>query len=498
MVVVEQGQFRNEVGFLNCDNPFENRVQQPKQLLAERALRATILEPLTWTNNTQPVQPVRPILQTMTVAGENGSELTIDQNNRIRCLQDASGRQFDFSYDAQRGELNSLTNEKALWIREVDAQGRYTDSWVNQVSQAKWVGTIVIGQSGLCLKSGNSRTLYSPCGTKTVEQSVGNTVVLREKEDGLGNVSVEDTAAKTIRYRFADGRTALRNLSDGSLLGYDRQGNLTVMQDAFGKKFEFGDYAAADRPQSVLNERGRWDLIGTQLWRNDESGRFWYGTVEVDGAGTYSYIDTTGKVTRRFSNGCCVETYGGIATITQGDGKRCRQYVDGQEFSEPPLSASPRFIIKNGVTVECKLRLEAGQLSGAQVEGDRFASINLQAHCPVAAFEDGVVVFSTRCPEAQDERTHAVIGLSEQDLSSILKFQNIGLGSDMVIVQCYDRQHRALRYELYAGLEQANVVVGDKVKSGQPIGRLAEDGTLNFAVRRNSISGASVEVSADC
>jgi hypothetical protein len=489
MPVVEFSQFGNEVVFLNCDNPFEKSSAAPQS----QAL-VKVGEPLTWTKP----KASRPILEMMTVAGENGSELTIDENNRIRLFRDAIGRQFDFCYDGSTGELNGFTeNALARWVREADGTGRYGDTWLNQSTQTRWKGTICIDQAGLSMANGSSCTLYSPCGTKTVEQFSASKVSFREKQDALGNVSFEDTAAKTISYRFADGRTALRNLSDGSLLGYDRQGNLTVMQDASDKKFEFGDYACNGKPQSVLNERGRWDMIGDQIWRNAESGRFWYGTVDIDPRGTYTYIDTAGKVSARFSNGSCVETYGGIRTTTDGQGRRSRQYLDGQEFREPALVASPRFIIKNGVTVECKLRLDAGQFSGAQVEDEQYASISLRAHRPVTAFQDGIVVFSTRCPEDQDQRKHAVIGLSEQDLSSILKFQNIGLGADMVILQCYDLEHRALRYQLYAGLGQANVVVGDRVKNGQPIGRLAEDGTLNFAVRRNSISGAGVAVLAN-
>src|ERR1700722_12176544 len=105
MPVVEYGQLGKEVVFLNCDNPFEQTASgvtaRPQSYMPALV---KVGEPLGWTG----AKPGA-FLELVTVAGENGSELTIDGSNRIRSFKDALGRYFDIAYDARTNELNRLT-----------------------------------------------------------------------------------------------------------------------------------------------------------------------------------------------------------------------------------------------------------------------------------------------------------------------------------------------------------------------------------------------------
>ncbi len=319
----------------------------------------------------------------------------------------------------------------------------------------------------------------------------------RMKEDAHGNTSHEDTIAQTISYKFVDGRSAVRNLLNNSLLGYDAAGKLMVMHDADGRKFEFHNYNENGQPQRILNERGTWNHLGNQIWCNEETGRYWYGTVTVNDNGAYTYTDLSGKQTVRYCNGYAVEEYGGIRTITDLQGRKTRQFTDGVAFQEPPLVGRPKFVLKNGVTTDCQLLLERGECVSLGSGTEAYASIKFDCQSPIAAFQDGVVVYSTRQAETNDLRKHALISLSEKDMALIEKYKRQNLAKDAVVIQCYDRAQRAIRYQLYVGLEMANVVTGDKVKAGQPIGRISDAGEFVFAIRRNSVSGAAVAISAE-
>jgi hypothetical protein len=497
-VLDQRSAYHNELAFLTCDDPFSG-VESTERVGTKRKF-----ENSQWTSQGRVAgeallvaDTTKKILEPVTVAGENGSELTIDQNNRISIFKDAAGRRFGFAYDTVTGELNALANEQGDWFRARSREGRYLNSWTNSASNYAWNGSITIGKNGCSLHNATEHTLFSPCGTKTVEKLANGEVYSRTKEDAQGNISVEDTIAQTIAYRFIDGRSALRNLLNNSLLGYDAAGRLTVMHDADGRKFEFQNYDAEGQPQRVLNERGAWNNIGDQIWCNEETGRYWYGSVAVNDNGAYTYTELSGKQTIRYCNGYAVEEYAGIRTITDVEGRKTRQFVDGQQFQEPPLIGRPKFVLRNGVTTDCKLSLERGECSPVQSGSDTYASIKFDSQAPVAAFQDGVVVYSTRQADANDHRKHAVICLSEKDLDLLQGYQQLNLGKEVIVVQCYDRAQGAIRYQLYAGLEMANVVTGDKVKAGQPIGRISDSGEFTYAIRRNSVSGAPVQISSD-
>lgn len=272
---------------------------------------------------------------------------------------------------------------------------------------------------------------------------------------------------------------------------------MTVMYDSEGRKFEFQNYAEDGQPTRIVNERGAWNRVGHQIWCNEETGRCWNGTVKVNDNGAYTYTDLSGKQTVRYCNGYLVEEYAGIRTITDTNGRRTRQFTDGKEFVEPPLVGRPRFILRNGVTTDCKLIMERGECSTVQSKLDAYVSIRFASQAPVASFQDGVVVYSSRNADVNDQRKHALISLSQKDLALIEKYRGLNSEQGVVVVQCYDRAQSAIRYQLYVGLEIVNVVSGDKVKAGQPIGRIGKSGKFTFAIRRNTVSGAPVQISAE-
>ncbi len=516
-VLEQQNQIQKGLVFLTCDDPFgvakpAERVSSTYKFETQKnearaageskfavgAARNTVESAARIAGESNfAADTARKFLEPVTVAGENGSELTIDDKNRISIFKDAAGRRFGFAYDEATGELRAFANEHGDWSRACGEYRRYLDSWTNNESGAVWNGSISIGKSGCLLNNLTDRVLFSPCGTKTVEKFASGELYSRTKEDAQGNTSHEDAIAQTIVYKFIDGRSAIRNLLNHSLLGYDAAGRLTVMHDADGRKFEFHYYSEDRQPQRILNERGTWNNIGNLIWCNEETGRYWYGSVKVNDNGAYTYTELSGKQTIRYCNGYAVEEYAGIRTITDLEGRKTRQFTDGVAFQEPPLVGRPKFILKNGVTTDCQLLLERGQCSPVQLTKDAYASIKFNGQAPVASFQDGVVVYSTREAESSDQRKHALIGLSEKDLALIEKYKRLNLGKDAVVIQCYDRAQRAIRYQLYVGMEMANVVTGDKVKAGQPIGRIGDSGEFTFAIRRNSVSGAPVQISTN-
>lgn len=486
--------------FLTCDDPFAG--VQPTERVSNKAWMIEPSQTVSLRENRLAgasmvaAETPRRILEPITVAGENGSELTIDQNNRIVIFKDGAGRRFGFAYDEVNGMLNAFASEYGDWFRERDEFGRYLNSWINSQSGDVWTGEIAIGKTGCSMKNAGEHVLFSPCGTKTHEKFASGELYSRTKEDAQGNTSHEDAVAQTISYKFVDGRSAIRNLLNHSLLGYDATGRLTVMYDADGRKFEFQNFNHDGQPTRILNERGTWNNVGDQIWCNEETGRYWYGTVSVNDNGAYTYKELSGKQTIRYCNGYAVEEYAGIRTITDAQGRRTRQFSDGVQFQEPPLIGRPKFTLRNGVTTDCELLLERGQLKPEKSVSDAYATIKFDTQAPVAAFQDGVVVFSTREAESNDQRKHALIGLSAKDISLIGSYQRMNLGKETVVMQCYDRTQRAIRYLLYVGLEIANVVTGDKVKAGQPIGRIGENGEFTFAIRRNSVSGVPIVISS--
>jgi len=491
--------------FLNCDDPFSNSRKSPAEcnigagdssIAAATTLSVFDREARIAGECDSAADAARKFLQPVTVSGENGSELTIDDKNRISIFKDAAGRRFGFAYDDITGEMNAFANQYGDWFRQFGEDRRYLDSWINNQTGVVWNGRISIGKAGCSMSNAFESVLFSPCGTKTTEKYASGELYSRIKEDAQGNTSLEDAIAQTITYRFIDGRSAIRDLLNNSLLGYDATGRLTVMHDADGRKFEFQNYDADGQPQRILNERGTWNNIGNQIWCNEETGRYWYGTVSVNTSGAYTYTELSGKQTIRYCNGYAVEEYCGIRTITDLEGRKTRQFTDGVAFQEPPLIGRPKFALKNGVTTSCQLLLERGECSSVVSGSDVYSTIKFDSQSPVAAFQDGVVVYSTRQSEGNDQRKHALISLSDKDFALIEKYKRLNLSKEAVVIQCYDRAQKAIRYHLYVGLEMANVVTGDKVKAGQPIGRISESGEFTFAIRRNSVSGVAVAISA--
>lgn len=113
------------------------------------------------------------------------------------------------------------------------------------------------------------------------------------------------------------------------------------------------------------------------------------------------------------------------------------------------------------------------------------ADVTVASGHAIAAFQGGLVVYSSRRPESADRvdlNGHIVpVG----DLS--------GLEGDIVIVQSWDQKASGVRYHLYSGLDSASVVAGDRIQTGHQIGR-GDFETIRYQVRRNSVQGPAVEM----
>lgn len=250
-----------------------------------------------------------PLLEPVTVVNHDGSEIVIDHQNHIVALKDSARRAFKFGYDERNHELNQVGDEEGVWRRQLGSDGRYCDTWVNFATGATWRGTVTVSRSGYSITTEREKVFYQQNGTKLIDHFAEGELFARSKEDKFGNFAIEDLHSRKICYRFVDGRSAVRDLVNNSLLGYDAEGRLAVMRDGAGHRFEFSNYCG-DHPYTVVNECGRWDRVAPNTWQNKDTSQVWQGYVKVDRAGIYSYTDLSGRTVTRLIDGTTVDQVG--------------------------------------------------------------------------------------------------------------------------------------------------------------------------------------------
>jgi len=157
---------------------------------------------------------------------------------------------------------------------------------------------------------------------------------------------------------------------------------------------------------------------------------------------------------------------------------------------EPAFKISAAFVVKDGITTRAVLDMPSDRLRLVKSGEDRKfagADILLSQGDPVEAMQGGLVVYSSKKPErsrAVDLNGHIVpVG----DLSRY--------AGNIVIVQSWDEKTSGLRYHIYSGLDCAAVIAGDRITSGQIIGKADTNG-LHYEVHRRTVQGPAVKIEA--
>ena len=447
------------------------------------------------------------------LVNHNGSEITFNEHSQVTAIRDAANRTFEFGYDQKSGELNQVKNEYGTWQRH-----KHTDEWKCD-NGGRWRGEIEVNAKGYSYTNYDSkagrgdRTIYSPNGSKTVEHlGPDREIVSFRREDKNGNVRQEDWRDGKASYTMNDGSRVSRDLRDKSVVAYDKDGNLTAMQDAAGQRFAFGNYDDQGRPQNYSDKTGTWTRHGRDNWVNSESGKSRYGQIEVYKSGSFSFTESgTGfgvgsdtnssrQVTHN-RNGQKIVREHGIVTTTDKDGVKVRTYLNGTSLdgkdTDASAKASIKFKVVKGVTTEGVLDF-SGANSNTKVEvvhgkDDIHAAIHSRPDSAVRALQEGRVVYSFNHNDKNNRAGQANDMLSSTDLAMLDRYRSNNPNQDIVVMACYDQQAHGTRYQIYGGLDLASTKAGDTIRAGEVIGRAGEQG-YTYAARRQRLAGKPVEL----
>ncbi len=435
---------------------------------------------------------VYPSFEPQRMFNRNGSEISFDEFDRVTAMRDAANRNFEFKYDRKSGELNQVKNEYGTWHRH-----KHTDEWRSD-NGGKWRGEIEVNARGYSYtnydpnQGRGDRTTYRPDGSKAVEYLGPNREVFsRHREDRNGNIADEDFRQGKIKYIMNNGRRDDRDLNDNSVIVFDRDGNLTAMRDAGGKKFNFSDFDDRGRPQSLKDERGSWTRHGQDRWINNDTGKSWHGEVEIDKNGVYSYTENGRKVTHNRDGKTIINDRGIISTVDK-DGSKIDSFVDGDRVQDG-AKAAIQFKVVKGETKMGVLNTFGAEAKIVHGKDETHAVIHSKPDSAVRAMQEGRVVYSFNHNDRNNRAGNADILLAPAEVAMLDRYRRSNPNQDIVVMACYDKQAHGTRYQIYGGLDLASTKTGDTIKAGEIIGRAGDQG-YTYAARRQRLTGKSVDL----
>ncbi len=332
---------------------------------------------------------------------------------------------------------------------------------------------------------------------------------IETKRTADGTVVTDKKAMKETTYFDAKEQhiKSVHDLKNDSQLNYDQQGNLTSYKDVRGKTTSFKDYDGQGNPHTLENENGLWHKIGTDLWNNDKPAnqndkdaaahKTLHIHVQVNKDG-YTISDMQGKTATHSADGTVVEQFKGIKTTTDTQGHVTRQLVDGSSLQGNLVKGSIEFAVKKGDTKSGRINVSGSDFEVVHARGgDVHAHVDATPNAPVAAMQDGLVVYSynhdPKVAGNMEQRGTSVIGLSQADMDVINHYRTSSPNEDVLVMQCYDPKSKGVRYEIYAGLNLANAAPGARVKAGEVLGTAGANG-FDFGARKGRVSGAAVDL----
>ncbi|HEY9784860.1 MAG TPA: hypothetical protein V6D17_05615 [Candidatus Obscuribacterales bacterium] len=439
----------------------------------------------------------------VTVPGEHGSKLRYGADGRIRGMQDAAGRQFEFGYDKNSGVLNYVHNEHGHWHRRRAGdprEGRYSDTWVREGDKYEWTGEVRVNERAYGYRNKSRQTIYLTDGTKMRDALSDGQTYFQTRMDRNGNRWARDLRTGITVQKNADGTMTIWNGKDKSQMDFDGARHLTHMKDGRGREFFFSNYDADGKPQQITEGKTVWKRSGDSTWFCPQNGRYRYGNAEIQkdqhGRFNYSFTEWSGRRTTHSSDGNSTIEYGGIITRNDRNDLNSMEFADGKKIEGGPFAAGPKFKVDctKGRTID--VSFGKGDVSVVRTRDDVHADFRLNENQAVAAFQDGLVVFSSRPRDKGDQRAHSVIGLSAQAQQVLDNYRSLSPGdSEIVMVQCYDKKTGGVRYEIYSGFSECNVATGDRVEAGSTVlGRIGKGRELHYGVRRNAPHGEPIEI----
>jgi len=444
---------------------------------------------------------VYPEIQPVTIF-KNGGTVTIDEFDRVTQMQDASHRVFQFGYDKKSGDLNQVTNLDGTWQRQ-SQEGKYTDQWVNQSGQT-WKGSVEVTPDSYSFTRDNQKIAYTPDGKESKEYLSSGKAYYTDTAMPDGKHQIMDSrlngqSGKETTF-YDDKNKTIKSIidhSNNSQLTYDEQGHLTAFRDARGKTVSFEDYDDQGNPHTLENQKGVWHKTGQDLWTNDATSKSLHVHIQVNKDG-YTFDEQNGNVVTRHADGSTVENYKGIKTTIDARGKTTQELADGSLLAGDTVKGSLDFSVKKGDTKSAHIQIAGRDLEIVHAKGgDIHAHVEAAPKAPVGALQDGLVVYSynhdAKTAGKIDQRATSVIGLSENDMAVINQIRRGSGDRDLVVLQCYDKASKGVRYEIYAGLNLANAAPGDRIKAGSVLGTAGDNG-YTFAARKGAVAGHAIEL----
>lgn len=436
------------------------------------------------------------------VRGPYGGEIFYGADGRIQSLRPEKSKfTFKFGYDESSGILNHVTNEQGVWNRKPYGNGmRYTDTWIRESDGEEWTGEVAVNERAYGYRNASRQMISFANGARMRTANVDGGTYYLSMRDPDGNSLVADYRTGITTKKLVDGSSTVWNRRDRSKLEFDARGQLTYLCDGTGREARFSQFDNHGKPRLMFEGKQQWQRSGDSTWYNPDSGRYRYGDVDLKredaGRASYTFKDWSGKRTTWSSDGITSTTYGGVTTRVDRNNESSVEFADGSRMKDGSYSLTPRFKVdhKKGRTID--VTLAGANISVVKSKNDVHADMRLAENQPVSAFQDGLVVYSSRDPDSDDQRAHSVIGLSPDAKKLIEQYKALSPGDDdIVVVQVYDKKCNGVRYELYSGFRECNVVTGDRVEGRKTIlGRVGRNQTLHYGVRRNAVHGQAIDV----
>lgn len=409
-------------------------------------------------------------LSDLTYDVPGGGEMTVDGTGKVRQMTDAAGRNFSFDYDGSTPVR--ISNETGTWQRQRSHHfgHHYSQTWTNLDSPdpqnpQTWTGDVSISRNGYQFSNTNESVNYTPDGTR-----------VREQRDGQG----------VARQRTTDYANGVNVVADG-----DNHKLQVTMAGDLKHPVVFSNFDQDNQPRTIQDQHGQWNRDNAETeWNNgqsrrsyaweDQNGDVQHASVSLnEKGGSYSFTDRSGTTVTRHTDGTVDQVSRGIrSTWHPGNSQPQRSFVDGDTFASDPVTGKVHYEVRKGHTVSA--RVSFGD-SSSGLDSTNDGAMVTRSNAPIGAFEAGHVVYSSADPGNISE-----FNIHGQALRQIRDMEHAG--SKVCVVMTKDG-----RYQVY-GLQNTNAQTGEWVNPGEVIGKVGDDGRMQFGIHLQNSGGPEVAI----
>ncbi|MBP9094346.1 hypothetical protein KBI23_25235 [bacterium] len=284
---------------------------------------------------------------------------------------------------------------------------------------------------------------------------------------------------------------------NGSEITFDEFNRVTAMKDAANRNFEF-HYDGNGELNQVKNEYGSWHRQRhSNEWRSD-NGSKWRGEIKVDAHG-YSYTNFDpvrgrgDRTTYRPDGSKTVEYLGENQQVFSRRKEDKNGNTLGGDTVDDNAKATVQFKVEKGETKAGILNTYGTEAEIVRGKDDVHAIIHSKPDSAVRAMQEGRVVYTFNHNDKNNGARYSQFSLGATDRAMLDRYRTINPEQDLVVMACYDKQARGMRYQIYGGLDLASTKTGDTIKAGEVLGRAGDHG-YTYAARRQKLTGKSVEL----